>query len=57
MKGHLLNTQSKSGHSAGSWHFNGALGADQGGRLFNTALAVMTLSLTSKNPPRAFFFA
>lgn len=41
---HLLYTQSRDGHQAGSWHFSGNNG-DVGGRLYNTALAIMTLEV------------
>lgn len=44
MREHLIATQSSRGHEAGSWHFSGGRG-DTGGRLYNTAMAVMTLEV------------
>jgi len=44
MRSHLLSTQVKHGKEAGSWHFDGGHG-DQGGRVYNTALAAMTLEV------------
>ncbi|MDR2762944.1 MAG: terpene cyclase/mutase family protein [Planctomycetaceae bacterium] len=38
----LVKTQSKSGHESGSWFFPDSY-CDKGGRLFNTALAVLIL--------------
>jgi hypothetical protein len=40
----LLKSQDQAGHSAGSWYFTDAYG-DKGGRLYNTALAVMVLEV------------
>lgn len=40
----LIRTQSKEGHESGSWYFKDKHG-DQGGRLYNTAMAVLTLEV------------
>lgn len=44
MRDHLIATQARASHEAGSWHFSGGRG-DVGGRLYNTAMAVMTLEV------------
>ncbi|MEE8451849.1 MAG: hypothetical protein V3R99_08040 [Thermoguttaceae bacterium] len=44
MREHLIATQASNGHEAGSWFFSGGYG-DRGGRLYNTAMAVMTLEV------------
>ncbi|MCA9105824.1 MAG: terpene cyclase/mutase family protein [Planctomycetales bacterium] len=44
MREHLIRTQERSGHEAGSWHFGDPHG-DQGGRLYSTAMAIMTLEV------------
>jgi hypothetical protein len=44
MREHLVATQSRQGHEAGSWYFDGGH-ARPGGRLYNTAMAVMTLEV------------
>ncbi len=44
MKNHLVGTQVSDGRDRGSWHFSGNHG-DTGGRLYNTALAAMTLEV------------
>ncbi|MFP6659634.1 MAG: hypothetical protein VB853_15730, partial [Pirellulales bacterium] len=44
MKNHLVGTQISHGRDRGSWHFSGNHG-DTGGRLYNTALAAMTLEV------------
>lgn len=41
---HLIRTQGTQGHESGSWHFTGAKG-ESAGRLYTTALAVMTLEV------------
>jgi hypothetical protein len=40
----LIRTQGTQGHEAGSWYFSGGKG-DVGGRLYNTAMAIMTLEV------------
>lgn len=40
----LIRTQAKEGHESGSWYFKDKHG-DQGGRLYNTAMAVLTLEV------------
>ncbi|QGJ72241.1 Squalene--hopene cyclase [Planctomycetales bacterium 10988] len=44
MRDYLVDTQVRSGPETGSWHFSGGHG-DEGGRLYNTAMAVMTLEV------------
>ncbi|MBX7168183.1 MAG: terpene cyclase/mutase family protein [Pirellulales bacterium] len=44
MKPLLLQTQATEGHESGSWYFSGGK-CEKGGRLFSTALAVMTLEV------------
>ncbi len=50
MRDYLVATQSDQGHEAGSWHFSGGYG-DVGGRLYNTAMAVMTLEVYYRYMP------
>jgi hypothetical protein len=51
MRDGLVNSQSKQGHSTGSWYFNGDHGSELGGRLYNTALATMTLEVYYRHLP------
>jgi hypothetical protein len=44
MREHLIATQARSGHESGSWHFDDQHG-NVGGRLYTTAMAVMTLEV------------
>lgn len=44
MRDFLIQTQSNQGHEAGSWHFDGGHG-DRGGRLYNTAINLLTLEV------------
>ncbi len=44
MRQYLVQTQSQQGMENGSWYFSGGYG-DKGGRLYNTAMAVMTLEV------------
>jgi len=50
MRDHLIATQANGGHQAGSWYFSGGRG-DVGGRLYNTAMAVMTLEVYYRYMP------
>ncbi len=50
MRDYLVATQSDDGHEAGSWHFSGGHG-NVGGRLYNTAMAVMTLQVYYRYMP------
>jgi len=50
MRDHLIATQATQGHEAGSWYFAGGHG-DVGGRLYNTAMAVMTLEVYYRYMP------
>ena len=46
MRDFLVKSQGKKGNEAGSWHFGGKNHASEaGGRLYNTALACMTLEI------------
>ena len=44
MRGHLFRNQSHAGHESGSWFFSGGYG-DTGGRLYNTAMAILILEV------------
>lgn len=44
LRDHLVRTQAKSGHEAGSWHFRDRWG-DVGGRLYTTAMCAMILEV------------
>lgn len=44
MRDHLIDTQSKEGHERGSWFFKEAW-SDRGGRLYTTALSILTLEV------------
>lgn len=46
----LIRTQAKRGHETGSWHFKHKHG-DVGGRLYTTAMAVMTLEVYYRYSP------
>jgi len=46
----LIGTQAKRGHETGSWHFKHRHG-DVGGRLYTTAMAVMTLEVYYRYSP------
>jgi hypothetical protein len=50
MRDYLIATQSNHGHEAGSWYFSGGHG-ESGGRLYNTAMAVMTLEVYYRYMP------
>ena len=50
MRDFLIATQAKTSHEAGSWYFPGGYG-DRGGRLYNTAMAVMTLEVYYRYMP------
>ncbi len=46
MRQYLIDTQSQSGHENGSWYFEDAHeSGPQGGRLYNTCMALMTLEV------------
>ncbi len=53
MRDYLVKSQAAkgSGHKEGSWFFGGAHGASQGGRLYGTALAAMTLEIYYRYMP------
>ena len=50
MRDYLIATQAAEGHEAGSWYFSGGH-AESGGRLYNTAMAVMTLEVYYRYMP------
>lgn len=50
MREHLITTQAQRGHESGSWYFSGGH-AETGGRLYNTAMAVMTLEVYYRYMP------
>jgi len=50
MREHLIETQSRRGLENGSWYFSGGHG-EKGGRLYNTAMAVMTLEVYYRYMP------
>jgi hypothetical protein len=44
LRDYLIRTQATQGHESGSWNFLGGQAA-RGGRLYNTAMAIMTLEV------------
>ena len=50
MREQLIATQATRGHESGSWYFGGGH-AETGGRLYNTAMAVMTLEVYYRYMP------
>lgn len=50
VRDHLIDTQATRGHESGSWHFKHRHG-DVGGRLYTTAMAVMTLEVYYRYSP------
>jgi hypothetical protein len=50
MRDHLVGTQGRGGHEAGSWYFRDPYG-DKGGRLYNTAMAAMVLEVYYRYMP------
>lgn len=50
MREHLIATQAKYGHEAGSWYFDNKFG-EEGGRLYTTAMAAMTLEVYYRYSP------
>lgn len=50
MRDYLIATQARSGHEKGSWYFKGNNG-HVGGRIYNTALAAMTLEVYYRHLP------
>jgi hypothetical protein len=51
MKKFLLTSQEKSGHAAGSWHFEKVAHADGGGRLYMTCMSTMMLEVYYRYMP------
>ena len=50
MRDYLVKTQAREGHESGSWYFSGGH-AESGGRLYVTAMAVMTLEVYYRYMP------
>lgn len=50
MRDYLVRTQANAGHESGSWNFNGSW-TSEGGRLYNTALAIMILEVYYRHLP------
>lgn len=51
MRDQLVNSQSKSGHSRGSWYFDRGAYASSGGRLYFTSMATMILEVYYRHMP------
>lgn len=51
MREHLIRTQEKTGHQAGSWNPKGTDYGDRGGRLYATGMALMTLQVYYRHLP------
>lgn len=51
MRDYLIETQAREGHTTGSWSFHDGHASEAGGRLYNTALAVMTLEIYYRHMP------
>jgi hypothetical protein len=51
MREHLIRTQEKSGHKAGSWSPQGTDQGHRGGRLYSTSMALMTLQVYYRHLP------
>ncbi len=51
MREHLIRTQQRYSHKAGSWEAEGAEWAQAGGRLYSTALALLTLEVYYRHLP------
>jgi len=52
MRDQLVDSQSRSGHEAGSWHFGkGDHGSEHGGRLYATSMATMILEVYYRHLP------
>lgn len=50
MREHLIRTQARTGHEAGSWYFEDTSGRE-GGRLYTTAMSAMTLEVYYRFAP------
>jgi hypothetical protein len=50
MREHLIDSQAKEGHATGSWYFKDKHG-DQGGRIYNTAMAILILEVYYRHLP------
>jgi len=52
MRDYLVNSQSRAGHSTGSWSFKGGdHGTTRGGRVYSTSMATMILEVYYRHMP------
>ncbi len=51
MREHLIHTQQKTGHRAGSWNPEGSDWGKRGGRLYTTSMALMSLQVYYRHLP------
>ena len=51
MREHLIRTQEKAGHKAGSWNPQGTDHGARGGRIYATCMALMTLQTYYRHLP------
>lgn len=51
MREHLIRTQEKEGHKAGSWNPEGSDWGNRGGRIYSTAMALLTLEVYYRHLP------
>jgi hypothetical protein len=51
MRDYLVNSQIRAGHERGSWFLGGDHSAEQGGRLYTTSMATMTLEVYYRHLP------
>lgn len=51
MREHLIRTQQREGHKAGSWNPEGADWGKQGGRMYATSMAILTLQVYYRHLP------
>ncbi|MBI2825074.1 MAG: terpene cyclase/mutase family protein [Planctomycetia bacterium] len=51
MRDFLVNAQSRKGHEKGSWYLGGDHASEQGGRLYTTSMATMTLEVYYRHLP------
>ena len=51
MREHLIRTQEKTGHKAGSWNPQGTDYGARGGRMYATSMALLTLQVYYRHLP------
>jgi hypothetical protein len=51
MREHLIRTQEPTGHQAGSWSPEGSDYGARGGRMYSTAMALLTLQVYYRHLP------